>query len=281
VVWLPDSIEEAWEIKQEFGIDSCFVAGGTLLQVHWRKGKPCPAHLISLERMKEIQESGRVLDGERTVMCFGALSTIDWLKHNPEILNNAPLLSEAVRNIAAPAIRSRATIGGNIVNGYGDAIPALLALDAIVTYFDGKNRKTELLWNYLQKKHTMQNSILISVGIPEMMETPKTVSFFQKIGRREAFSPSVVTISGYCCLNDRKEMIHIRLAAGSADTLPLRLMSCENLLKGLVSTKCDWKNVHQAITEEFTPCSDAFSSAYYKRMAAANVIVSELSRFIE
>lgn len=275
-VWIPENVEEAWRIKEEFGDAAIFIAGGTFLQTKWQKGTAaCPSHLISLERIKELQGIVITLDGEQTVLCIGAHAMLNDCKDHPEVLKNAPMLSGAVRRIAAPAVRNRGTLGGNIAYGFGDTIPALLALGAFVVLFDGKGRKTVPLTEYNEEK----NGVLISICIPEEITTSKSIHFFRKIGHREAFSPSVITVSGNCLLDSQNHILDIRLAVGGADTLPRRLTQVEQLIKCFPENNLEWEKVHQAITisEEFITCSDSFYSADYKRMAAANLIISELS----
>lgn len=280
-VWMPEQIEEAWKLKQEYGADACYIAGGTLLQTHWKKGVQPPPHFISLERIKEMQARELVLEGDRSVMLLGALTTLDICRNDADIFKIAPLIREAAGKTASPAIRNRGTIGGNIENGFGDMITALLAIDATVSYYDGENRKKESLWHYLMKKKTLSHAILINVYVPEEMTMPKTVHFYQKIGLREAFTPSLLTVSGYCSLTKQGEIQHIRIAAGGAAIPPQRLINCERAIMGSNPKEVDWEHVHLAITEEFITSSDAFVSADYKRLAAANMIISELSRLSE
>jgi xanthine dehydrogenase small subunit len=45
-VWLPDELEEAWQLKKQLGSEACYIAGGTLIQIDWGKGLAYPTHLI-------------------------------------------------------------------------------------------------------------------------------------------------------------------------------------------------------------------------------------------
>ncbi|MFC0272794.1 FAD binding domain-containing protein [Metabacillus herbersteinensis] len=278
IVWVPDKLGDAWQIKQQFGLEGIYIAGGTLLQTQWAKGTDPPSNLISLERIKEMQGWGKELVNGETYTRIGALMTLDFCRHDPTLLKEIPLLGEAVRMIAAPAIRNKATIGGNIAYGFGDAIPLFLAMDAILSLFDGKEIHLKSLWDYVNERESLSNSILICVYIPDKIASAKEINFYKKVGHREALSPSVVSVSGCCQFNEKNEVEHIRLAVSGSLTPPQRLVRCEQLIKGSPLSNDLLKKLVQTIKEEFIPSTDDFSSADYKEVVAANLIVSEIAR---
>ncbi|MFB9759666.1 FAD binding domain-containing protein [Ectobacillus funiculus] len=278
-VWFPKSLEEAWGMRQRLGSHACFIAAGTLLQIEWEKGRVDPGHLINLEGIDEIKGVSREVMSGRSVVRIGALTTLGSLLSSSLVLQHSPLVTEAVRGIAAPAVRNRATIGGNVASGIGDAIPALLAADALVSTFDGSTRLTKPLWRWLQEK---DNGQITSSEIVAQIELPGSGTadyFYRKIGRREAFIPSVVTIAGCCMRKEDGTITHIRLAAGGGETSPQRLQFSEKLLQGMSIQDAVLEDVYRNVLEEFQPVSDVFASAYYRKQIAANVIASELAKF--
>jgi xanthine dehydrogenase small subunit len=279
-VWMPVELKSAWQLKQQFGEDACFIAGGTLLQTYWQKGLDCPPHLISLEGIKELQGWGKEIVNKETVTRLGALTTLEYCRNHPKLLEEVPLLVEAVRNIAAPAIRNKATIGGNIANGMGDTIPALLVIGTILSLFDGNQFHYKTLWEYILERNSLSDSILICAYFPDKTLNNKKNCFYKKIGLREAFSPSIVTISGCCQLNSKREVEYIRLAVGGGSIPSQRLVECEQLLKGITLSDNQLKKAVQVIKEELISSADAFFSKDYKKTVAANMIVSEIVRLV-
>lgn len=277
-VWVPSTLEEAWSLKQKFGREAGFIAGGAFLQTQWQKGVNCPDHLISLKQIEEMQRCGKELINGETVLSIGALTTLEFCRHPSELLEDVPLLVEAVRNIAAPSIRNIATLGGNIANEFGDTIPALLAMDASLTFFDGKKVCQKTLAECLKEKDFFSEFILISVSLPEVIKTYKENYFYKKIGSREGFTPSIVTVSGCCQLNQQKQVEHIRLAVSGSTTQPQRLLKCEQLLQGNTLSHERLQKAVQVIREEFQCSTETISSTEYKKAAAANMIVSEIAR---
>lgn len=279
-VWFPKSLEEAWEMKQRLGSHACFIAAGTLLQTEWEKGRIDPGHLISLERIDEMKGVSKDVVSGRSVVRIGALTTLGSLLSNCLMLQHSPLVAEAVRGIAAPAVRSRATIGGNVASGIGDTIPALLAADALVSTFGGNTRLTKPLWQWIQENY---NSQIIPSDIVTQIEVPElglANYFYRKIGRRETFIPSVVTVAGCCMRKEDGTITHIRLAVGGGETPPQRLQFSERLLQGVSIHDAVLESVYSNVLEEFQPVSDAFASTYYRKQIAANVIASELAKFV-
>ncbi|RBW69784.1 FAD binding domain-containing protein [Bacillus taeanensis] len=281
-VWTPSTLEEAWERKQQFGSNSCFVSGGTLLQVQQEQGGEYPPHLISLERVQELKGIYKKLDGSRPVLSIGALTTIAVCRNDPFIMEKWMVLAEAARTIAASAVRNRATIGGNVSNGFGDMIPVLLAVDADGCWFDGKNFKIEKISKWLKRNTAKTEELLLTeLLLPDPPIMNQSISFYKKVGCREVFTSSLVTISGYCGKNKAGEVEIVRLAVGGDETVPQRLTSCEKLLKGRMLTEEHLKKVYLKIVEEVQLTENIFASEDYRKWTAANAIFSELTKLIE
>src|SRR5205085_6970813 len=93
-----------------------------------RLGLIKPDRVISLHRIRALAE----ITVEAGVLHAGAMVTIADLHRSPAVRAGWPLLAEAARRVATPAIRSSATIGGNLAyaEAASDPSPALLCLDA-------------------------------------------------------------------------------------------------------------------------------------------------------
>ena len=278
-VCLPNNLATAWQVKQQLGPEACFIAGGTLMQSQWQKGVYCPRYLISLEQIKEMQGCEKInFNGEAGIR-IGAVTTLAACKGHLSLFNQFPLLEEAVRNVAAPAIRNRATIGGNIAGRFGDLIPALLALDATLSFYNGSKNLLKPCSDWIREGYSSDGLILTAIYIPDNQRIEKKSFFYKKLGFREAFTPSIVTISGCCQLNEQNVVEYIRLAAGGGTTPYQRLTGCERLVEGLTLSNDLLKILFQGIKEEFKAATDAFTTAAYKKTVAANMMVSKIASF--
>ncbi|NEY20220.1 xanthine dehydrogenase [Bacillus ginsengihumi] len=277
VVLRPTSIEEAWELKKEIGTHAMFISGGTLLQMKREQGTALHPYLISLEKIDGMQEIQlKQIDSEHFLVIGASVRLADVRKH-ALIKQEWNILTHAVKEVAAPAVRNRATIGGNVCYMVGDTIPALLALAAKACWFDGNHLQIGEIELFLQQYQLNPSLILTAIMLPSQILAENKINVYKKIGRREAFIPSLVTVSLNGSFTSEFRAEHIRIAVGGGTYLPKRLIDCEQLLHGAVLTKEKIMSLYETIIREYNPASDAFVSSEYRKMVAANLIISELS----
>lgn len=275
-VWSAKDIYEAWEIKTSVKDSSVFIMGGTFLQTKWEKGVPYPNHLIHLGEIKEYKQIYSLQENQVMTIHIGAFVSLANCKNHPLIKEYCPLLADSIGTIAAPAVRNVGTIGGNIANMIGDSIPALLVLNAEVTYFDGEEIKRDFLENWLQQN---RESLLLEVILTEQKVSVQSHQFAKKIGRREAFTASVVTIAGAFLID--KNQVSIRLAAGGGETVPKRLSRTEKLVKDKDVDTVQPQSIYQELINEYNPVPDAFYAEDYRRKIAANLFMVEWEKWRE
>ncbi|WP_028547914.1 FAD binding domain-containing protein [Paenibacillus sp. UNC451MF] len=284
-VWRPTSIVEAWELRSKLGADSCYVSGGTLLRTQWEADvTPMPAHLISLEAISELkgircQSEAGVDIG--SMLHVGALTNLEECRHH----SGNVLLREACRHIAAPSIRNLGTIGGNIASRIGDAIPALLVQNAELVWFHGKGWIVVRLEDWLSSdenpasasEHAILSGIMMEASVDggdNIFEDRK--AFYHKVGRREAFVPSLVTVAGCMKVDEEGILQKVRLAVGGGASTAKRLIETEALLEGRRLTPPLMRQALISLNSEWNGFKDAFASAEYRQKAASNLIISEL-----
>lgn len=271
VIWLPTSVEEAVDLKNQFSSEGEFVSGATLLQLQWMNGRKMPNHLISLEQILAL----KVVKLENNFLSIGALTTLGTYQKHP-LFKEYPILCDALKSIAAPAVRNRGTIGGNVMAGVGDLIPFLLAMEAKLVIHESDGSKKVDFWDWLQTKPRAANVLLEKIEIPYDINEPNSVSFYRKIGRRETFTAAILTVSGKLKWDENGVINAVKLAVGGGDNKPSRLQKTEQLLIGKIGEEIDWKALYRSINEEFIPAVDAFVSGDYRKKVAANLIVAEL-----
>ncbi|MFH0347860.1 xanthine dehydrogenase subunit C [Bacillus vallismortis] len=258
-LWRPEALDEAYLLLEKHAPDVCAASGSTLLQLQWDKGILPKQHLVSLEGINEM----RGITASGSHLSIGALTTLNECRKNPLIKSVLGCFSGAASTVAAPGIRSRATIGGNIASKIGDLIPLLLVLDAELIVYQKKLIRLSL-GDWLIDED-FRTAIVTRIIIPRV---EKERVFYRKLGRRQAFTGAVAVAAGRF-LKDGG----IRLAAGHADITPERLMESE--AKWMAS---GWNphELYQTIIHELPFTADAFMSAAYRKKAAANVIMAEL-----
>lgn len=291
-VWHPRSADEAWELKRRYGGDAVFVAGSTLLRTQWEAGTATiPPYLINLS---SIQGSSDIEVGSNSIS-VGALTLLSQCRSSEVLLRTHPLLIEALRNIAAPSIRNMATLGGNITSMVGDTLPALLAYDAVLHWYDGQGEQSEpvelwllsLMTTTVASLPARKDRVLLRIELPFLESGYQTLSpllnksikrfsAFHKVGRREVFTPSVVTTALTGLVDNEGYMSDVRVAAAGGQTIGSRLDRLEQILNGQKLDQDRIAMAYQLVLEQFEPRGDIFASIDYRKATAANLIASEL-----
>ncbi|MFB5676125.1 FAD binding domain-containing protein [Paenibacillus terreus] len=274
-VRLPAAVEEAMHWKSSAEGIACYVAGGTLLRTQWEGDTvPLPQQIVSLQGIRAMHGI-RLEDG---VLSIGAMTSLAECCRSPLVAASAPLLAEAARRIGAPSIRTTATLGGNIASGIGDSIPALLVSQAQLEWHteDGTVRIAIEDWLETVRQGThRQGAILQRVFIP--VPSGDEVTLFRKIGRREAFTPSLVSVAFMGRPAGSEGWSSVYAAAGGGSGIAMRLARSEALLlKGITNLSL----LARTVKDEFITFTDAFAAAEYRAMTAGNLLAAELYKHI-
>jgi 4-hydroxybenzoyl-CoA reductase subunit beta len=107
----PHSLQEACSILREHDRKAAILAGGTALMVALRYRLSKPAVVIGLKGLTALDYVGR---NESGGLAIGSMVTLETLGKSPLVLDDYPSLAQAVRLVAVPPIRHKATIGGNL-----------------------------------------------------------------------------------------------------------------------------------------------------------------------
>lgn len=281
-LWQPSTPREAWELKSQWGERACYVSGGTLLRTQWENGvRSMPDHLISLDNLTEMR--GIRFEGIPGKLTIGALESLQELRQHAVLGIHAPILLQAAACIAAPSVRQLATIGGNIASLSGDAVTALLALEAILYICKGDERMLEIpLGEWIAGANGVRHvdDLIVGVAIPvrEMKESDFLLpfGFFEKLGRREAFTPSLVTVAATGSVDREGRLEGVRLTAGGGTALPHRLDEAEEALNGQRLSSTTLTQVHELIKTRYAAAGDAFAGSAYRKEVSANLIAAQL-----
>ncbi|NOU73925.1 hypothetical protein GC098_21415 [Paenibacillus sp. LMG 31458] len=274
-VWQPTSVAEAMRMKHKWGDDSVLIAGGTWLRTRWENGlSPLPQHLISLGNIPSL--SGLTVDSLGHIHIGPALCLADLMK-NELVRQRCGLLVQACSEIAAPSVRNLASIGGNVMSRTGDLIPVLLVMDAQIICSDGQNERSLALAEWLESPISSQNEVMTGIVVPTAapLKEESKYEFYLKVGRREAFTPSVVTVAGRLSLGKDGTLTSIAIAAGGGSAVPARFKDQEAAAIGQSLSKELLKYLHKGVFAEFDAVADDYAGVTYRKQTAANLIVSE------
>jgi len=270
----PASLKEVIAVLREHGDTAKLLSGGTDLIPRMKKLAITPGVVVDLNRISELS----FIDMREDSLCIGAGTRLTDILQSPLVQEKAGVLVEAIRVLASPGIRNRATIGGNLCNASpaADTAPPLLSLDASVK-LQGRDgdRVVALSQFFTGPGETIRrvDEILTEVLIP-YKQGP---SAFLKIGRRKGFTLSIASVAAFAVITDGK-FEDIRVALGAVAETPILSGKVENLLKG---TEVSEENIEKAsalVKEEVRPISDVRASAAYRKEMASVLVKRVLNK---
>ena len=261
----PDTVAEAVYALGKTDGEAKLIAGGTALVPMIRLGLIRPGHVIALHRVSRFAETR----AEQGVLHLGAMVTMADLHRAPVVRGGWPLLAEAAGRVATPAIRSSATLGGNL--GYAEAAsdvaPALLCLEALVeTAGPGGERSLPITRFFTGFYETALEAGEIVTGVRVPACPPGAVSGYVKFCSRSAEDKPLVGVAALLALDrDTGRCREARIALGGAAPTAMRASHAEMSLRGEALSDGTIRAAAEAAAGEADPLSDLMGSADYRR----------------
>ncbi|WP_281223367.1 FAD binding domain-containing protein [Photobacterium sanguinicancri] len=197
------------------------------------------------------------------------------------------ILRQSVAKIAAPALRNRATLAGNICNASpaADSLPALYALDAHVVLSSIHGQREMPLKDFISAPRVTalrEDEMLTHIIIPHY-DLPEV--FYHKVGTRAANALSKLSVAGLARIKRFPKKAPViedwRVAFGAVGPTVVRSRELESLVIGRsLETLAKPKFIGQVVDcyrEIIRPIDDQRSTATYRQQASLNL----LTRWLE
>ncbi len=262
----PASLQAALDLKTLHGADARIIAGGTDLLLRMKENAVTPKLLIDLRRVSLDK-----ISCTEDEMSLGARVTLSRVLDNASVASLFPALGEACRHFAAPPVRNRATVGGNLVNASpaGDLHTPLMAYDAsVVLTTRTSNRVVPLTDFFLGPGQTVvePDEILTEIKLPLMPQ--KTAAKFVKLGLRKSMAISVVNLTTRITLAETGVVNDARIALGAMAPTPVRALEAESLLDGNKISEDLISRAARQASRQTRPIGDLRASARYRENMA-------------
>jgi CO/xanthine dehydrogenase FAD-binding subunit len=275
----PDSLEAALELKSKYGDEAKALAGGQSLIPAMNFRVAQPSILIDLNRINElryIRKNGALRLGTMTVQ-----STAE---HDSLVAQHAPLLHEAIPNIAHSQIRNRGTIGGSIAHADpASELPVVcIAMNARMLarnkpgerWIDAKDFFSGLFSTALQP-----DELLIEIEFPSM--AANTGYAFMEIARRHGdYAMAGVAAllglkaDGNC---ESARLVYLNVGDGPVDAS----QASANLIGKKPSAEAFKEAARIASQQDMSPFGNLHASADYQRHLSAILTERALTKALE
>ncbi|MBI2801758.1 MAG: FAD binding domain-containing protein [Gammaproteobacteria bacterium] len=232
--------------------DSRVLAGGQSLLKQIRERSVHVVRLFDISGLEELN----FLNYEGTALTVGALVSLTRLAVEPRVATHSMALAEAARRVGDVQVRSRATLGGNLLSGWsGDLAVALMASGASVDLCHHAGARS-ITVDELVCDGCNRDELIRGVSIPAVR-----ASAFVKLSRRAA-DPAIVSAAAAVFA---VRPLRIGLAAGGVHGHPIRLAAVENLISSSGLSKQGIAAACDAAAVEHSPPSTPHGSADYRR----------------
>ena len=260
----PDTLAAALDALARLDGEARLVAGGTALVPMIRLGLVKPDRVISLHRLPELAEVR--CDGG--TLQLGARARRADICTAPAVREGWPLLAEAARRVATPAIRVSGTIGGNLcyAEAASDPAPALLCLEAQVRVAGAAGGRTVPVVDFFRgfyETALAPGEIVTAIRVPA---TPAGArSGYVKVTSRSAEDRPLVGVAALVVRDSSGRWDDARIGLGGVAPTPIRAPRAEAVLRGEAPGDATLRAAAEAAAREAEPLSDLMGSADYRR----------------
>jgi carbon-monoxide dehydrogenase medium subunit len=260
----PESLKDAIDALGQLDGEARLVAGGTALVAMIRLGLVKPDRLVSLHRVPALSRMA-VEDGS---LVLGAMTTHADIERARAVRDGWPLLADAVRRVATPAIRTSGTIGGNLAYAEtaSDPAPALLCLDAEVRVAGPGGQRVVPIARFFRGFYEAAlepGEIVTAVRVPPAPAGAR--GGYVKYTSRSAEDKPLVGVAALVALDASGRCVEARIGLGGAAPTPMRAAQAERALRGEALTDAAVRAAAEAAAREADPLSDLMGSADYRR----------------
>lgn len=234
-----------------------YLGGGTLVM---RAVNEADQSFDTVIRVRDAALRDIRAESERVVI--GAGTTMAAVIAHRDLAFLAPV----ARAVGGPAIRTMATVGGNLfaASPYGDFTAALLALGATVEVA-GAGGRGVAIEDFLRERDRHAGTLVQSVTVPRPRD-PAAFRFL-KVTRVKPKGVSVMSIAAWLPQSGGR-VSGARVAYGAMGPTPVRAVAVERVLDGQPLDAATIERAAAVATDGLDPPTDGLASSWYRRQVA-------------
>jgi carbon-monoxide dehydrogenase medium subunit len=274
----PTTLEQALWLAERYQREARLLAGGTDVIVELSRGLRPTERVIDLNQLRELDYVRR----EEGQLRIGALATHNDIVASPDCVAHALPLAQACWEIGAPAIRTRATVAGNLVTASpaNDTITPLIALDAAIVLTQKSGERVLALRDFYQgvRRTVLEpGELLREIRVPVLQANQR--GLFVKLGLRRAQAISVINLAVVLRFAaDGLTVEEARIALGCVAPTIVRSTAAEDFLQHKQLDAAICAEAGRLAAAGISPIDDLRASAAYRRATVANLLAAALLR---
>jgi carbon-monoxide dehydrogenase medium subunit len=258
------SVSNALELLVAYGDRAKVLSGGQSLMPAMNLRLISPEFIVDIGELTELRGIGVA----NHILKIGALTRHVDLQRSAEVATHAPLLTEAVAEVAHPAIRNRGTIGGSLAHADpASELPAcMVALKATIIVSGPKGERRIAASDFFKGIYETALSpqeLLVAIELP--IAGKNSAHFFQEFARRQG--DYAITGLAAQAVIDAGKFADLRLAFFAVADRPV-LAGAAKALVGVSVTPAVLSSALAALTDELDPHEDQQASAPMRRHLA-------------
>jgi carbon-monoxide dehydrogenase medium subunit len=258
------SIANALELLAAYGDRAKVLSGGQSLMPAMNLRLISPELIVDIGELNELR--GVVVNGD--IIRVGALTRHVDLQRSLQVAAHTPLLTEAIAQVAHPAIRNRGTIGGSLAHADpASELPAcMVALNATIIV-SGPNGERRILagefFKGIYETELSPQEILIAVELP--VPPKNSVHFFDEFARRQG-DYAIAGLAAQAIVEGAM-LADLRMAFFAVGNRPVLAKAAQSLI-GVSVTPAVLSEGLAALGDELDPQQDQQASASMRRHLA-------------
>jgi len=259
-VYRPKTLPEALDVFTENPRLRPILGGTDVLVQLTDSGKH--ASLLDLSLLAELKGIRR--DGQ--YLWIGSAETHTAISESPLIMECAPLVAKSSSIMGSPAIRNRATIGGNVANAspVAESLPTLIAHGAEIVLISPSGKRTMPVVDFHLgpgKSAIGDSEIITGFSIPVVSEN--FVGFYERLGSRAAVSIAKVGVALAANMYGNR-FSEVRIALSAVAPRVIRSPKTERLLETHPLERNLIEEATPVLIAECTPITDFRSTREYR-----------------
>jgi CO/xanthine dehydrogenase FAD-binding subunit len=250
--------------------------GGCDVLTRFRSGRLRARLVVGLKRLPGVDELSFGADGVR----IGAAVTLAKLTREAEFQRNWPVFAQVIARIGSPAIRTSATVVGNVAQGWGvgDLVPLLEVCDAELDIRGPSGQRRTTVVDYAKTEGDgalKPGEVIVALMLKKPADGARTV--YERFTFKQGFDLPLVSVAVQMSIkNDACGNVKVSAVGGSP--MPARCAEVEAVLNG---NRIDGRSIEAAVTaisKWADPPDDFRASAAYRRHVLGTMLRRALAK---